>query len=198
MASIAEGQVVEERMDPAELGFGDMDSLTVPETSYVGNDTCRACHEDAYRLWLGTRHARAFVPLRSRMAAVMGKKDSVTADSPASSGKCLSCHATGHDVPAAYREPGFRIGEGVTCEKCHGPGGAHVSAVQSRIGKAIASAALGLRTSIRTLLAGGDGAKGLRDAWEPSCAGCHNPLPSHEMLKSEPFVFAKAWKTITH
>jgi hypothetical protein len=196
--SVAHGQVYEDRMEPVELGIGDLDSLTIPESTYVGNDTCRACHEDAYRLWLGTRHARAFVPLRSRTAVAMGQRDTVSTDSPAGSGRCLSCHATGHDVPAAYRDHAFRIGEGVACEKCHGPGGAHVGAMDSRIGRAIAAVGLGLRRTIRTLMAGGDGVEALKGAWEPSCARCHDPVPSHEMLGSKPFVFAKAWKTIAH
>ena len=196
--SVAHGQVYEERMEPVELGIGDLDSLTVPGSAYVGNDTCRACHADAYRLWLGSRHARAFVPLRSQAAAAVGAKDTVTADSPAASGKCLSCHATGHDVPAAYRESGFRIGEGVACEKCHGPGEKHVGAVGSRLGKALAAAGVGLRRAIRTTLAWGDEAEAMRRAWESNCLGCHKSLPSHEMLESDPFVFAKAWKGIAH
>ncbi len=196
--SVARAQVYEDRMDPFELGIGDLDSLAVPESAYVGNDTCRACHEDAYRLWLGTRHARAFVPLRSRISIAMGQQDAVTTDSPAESGKCLSCHATGHDVSAEYRNRGFRMREGVTCEKCHGPGGQHVGAMESRVGKAIASVSVGLRRTIRTLLAGGDGAEGRRKAWEPNCAGCHNSVLSHEMLGSKPFAFSKAWKTIAH
>ena len=43
--------------------------------------------------------------------------------------KCFNCHSTGAEgesgLQLAYRTPG------ITCEKCHGPGGEHVAAIQS-------------------------------------------------------------------
>ena len=97
---------------------------------------------------------------------------------PDKSGLCLRCHATGHDVPARYREAGFRMGEGVTCEKCHGPAGAHVQAMQ-------------------------DGAEGgpsarLAIPTEDTCMGCHRHKPDHDVVHPRPYVLAKAWKEIAH
>ena len=126
----ARAQYYEDTMEPGELGIRDIARVRTPRTEYVGNDGCRLCHEAAYQKWLGTGHARAFVPMRSMMAMMMGRREGITASTPAQSGKCLVCHATAHDVAAAYRAPGFRMGEGVTCEKCHGPGGDHVRAME--------------------------------------------------------------------
>jgi hypothetical protein len=174
--SLLTGQVFEETMEPDELGIGDIDSLVVPPSGYVGNAACMTCHQSAYDRWIGTKHARAFVELRSRLSMMMAREAGVTAGSPARSGKCLACHATAHDVPAAFRGPEFRMGEGVTCEKCHGPGQRHLEAV-----------------------AAGDKTASIELPGQAVCMACHR-LPSwHKGEKgSEPFYFTERWKRIAH
>ena len=175
--SPAWAQLYEDEMEPAALGLTETDSLVIPQAVYVGNDQCRQCHEAIYQKWLGTRHAQGFIPLRSRMAMMMAREQGVTASYPDKSGKCLACHATAHNVPAAYRGPGFRMGEGVTCEKCHGPGGEHVQAMKT----------------------GQAGNKGeLARPAEEFCWRCHAPKKSHEKLNTPPFSYPKSWAKIAH
>jgi hypothetical protein len=175
---IARGQIFEDRMDPDEIGILDIDSLVTPSAVYVGNEICMTCHPAAYRKWLGTEHARAFVPMRSMMGMMMGETAGVTACCPAKSGKCLPCHATAHNVPAAYRGPEFRMGEGVSCEKCHGPGGDHVEAAGSE---------------------GTDPKATIRIPSDEDCMACHKYKPSHEMVSpEEPFSMEEAHKRIAH
>jgi hypothetical protein len=177
IAGVAHGQYYEDSMEPEEIGIRDLTGLRVPGAAYVGNDRCRLCHEAAYQTWLGTAHARAFVPMRSMMGMAMGEQQGVTACCPAKSGKCLSCHATGHDVPAAYRGPGFRMGEGVACEKCHGPGADHVrSAEDPGSGPGIVA-----ELEIETF-----------------CHTCHSTRPGHEKIKPKMTDVAAAWRRIAH
>lgn len=173
----AAAQYYEDAVEPAELGIGDLGPLRTPSAVYVGNDVCRQCHEAAYQKWLGTYHARTFVPLRSMMAAEVAKAERITASEPALSGKCLGCHATAHDVPAAFRGPGFRLGEGVSCERCHGPGGEHVRAYEDPE----------------------SGANGTMEGpSETTCRTCHKPKPSHEKLGRKPFDYSGARAKIAH
>ena len=160
VAGIAFAQVYEDRMEPAEIGIRDVDHMVVPPARYVGNAVCAGCHAAAYKKWLGTKHARSFVPMRSMMAMKMGERAGVTACCPAKSGTCLPCHATAHNVPAVYRGEAFRMGEGVACEKCHGPGGAHVEAVEREHHE----------PSARMKMPG-----------KQDCMACHRPKPSLAM-----------------
>jgi hypothetical protein len=175
---VAMAQLYEERQDPAELGIGDIGELAIPASTYVGNDACRSCHPGAYGKWISTMHARAFVPLRSRVAQQMGKEAGMTVCCAEKSGLCLQCHATAHDVPARYREAGFRMGEGVTCERCHGPGGAHVRAMQEGDG-------------------GGPEAQ-LVVPTKDLCMTCHRSKPDHAVVHPRPYSLTKAWKEIAH
>ena len=192
------GQVFEDRMEPDEMGIGDIDSLSVPAFRYVGNDSCKTCHPAAYRKWLGMKHARAFVSLRSRMAVTIGERDSITASSPDRSGRCLSCHAVAHDAPAAYRGPGVRIGEGVTCEKCHGPGEKHVADLGSFPGRAWTMVRMISVRVARTILGRPDMSVDLEMPVEADCMACHKSKPSHEMPGKKPFSFSNARKKIAH
>ncbi len=170
-------QYYEDRLEPAEIGIRDLPRMRIPEAAYVGNDECRLCHEAAYQTWLGTRHARSLVSLRSRAAMEMGQKEGITASCPSMSYQCLSCHGTASDVPAAYRGPGFRIGEGVSCEHCHGPGEMHVAAMEQT---------------------DPDANPAMRMPDMASCYQCHDPKPSHEHLNPRPFKAETAWRYIAH
>ena len=44
--------------------------------------------------------------------------------------RCFACHTTGSSN-AGHFEPTARVTPGVTCEACHGPGGAHVTAMKT-------------------------------------------------------------------
>jgi len=81
------------------------DAVT-PEPSYVGSETCAACHKDIHDTWTGTLHSQAF-------SSPVFQEDWVKQGSAAS---CLECHTTGYNA-----ETGDYSEEGVTCESCHGP-----------------------------------------------------------------------------
>ena len=175
--SIVCAQYHEDTIEPAEIGIRDIGKPRIPKAVYVGNDVCRQCHEAAYQKWLVSKHARAFVPMRSMMAMMMGEEQGITACCPAKSGKCLPCHATAHDVPAAYRGPGFRMGEGVACEKCHGPGGDHVQAMEEP-------------------QSGVEGKMGMPG--EDFCWSCHKSKKSHAKLERGGDFLLQAWDEIAH
>ena len=185
-------------MEPAEIGIGDVDSLVLPLARYVGNDTCRACHQEAYRTWLGTKHARAFVPLWSRAAGQIAEKAGATVLPLVQSGKCLACHATAYNTPAAYREAAFRMGEGVSCERCHGPGETHVRAMGGTLGRALAAFRVLIRQTFRRTFYRDGGLGSLRASVERDCMACHKSEPSHDLLARAPFSFADAWPGIAH
>ncbi|MGB9735679.1 MAG: multiheme c-type cytochrome [bacterium] len=65
--------------------------------TYVGVDSCKMCHENQYKVWASSAHAKAYNSLNET-----GKKNI----------KCLSCHTT--NGTAKFPD--------VQCEACHGPG----------------------------------------------------------------------------
>ncbi|MEE2828246.1 MAG: multiheme c-type cytochrome [Myxococcota bacterium] len=79
---------------------------------YYGAKACGTCHEQEMASWLLTHHSVAYWTLYER------KRAEDTA--------CVGCHVTGLGLPT-----GFSLGDhespltDVTCEACHGPGGAH-------------------------------------------------------------------------
>ena len=79
--------------------------------SYVGSDTCAACHTRAYFWWQTTAHARAFDTLLKR-----GRQFDRD---------CIGCHVTGYDRPGGATLANIEHVAGVGCESCHGPGGDH-------------------------------------------------------------------------
>jgi predicted CXXCH cytochrome family protein len=93
---------------PAQEGTATATPESTPEVSasYVGSDTCAACHKDIHETWAGTLHSQAFSsPVFQEDWVKQGSADS-----------CLECHTTGFDAATGqYSE------EGVTCESCHGP-----------------------------------------------------------------------------
>ncbi len=81
----------------------------------VGAAACASCHAEAHTQWGGTKHPHAMNSLVPKGAQ----------DDPA----CVACHATARTSgPRPTTLEGYRTDEGVGCESCHGPGGAHVAA----------------------------------------------------------------------
>ena len=192
-------QMQEDRMEPAELGIRDIDSLRVPSASYVGVDTCKTCHASAYRAWLGTGHARSTVGLYSDRALMVAMEEELKHKDTMRSGRCLSCHGVAHDVSSAFRESGLRMAEGVTCEACHGPQGAHVERVSRPVGRALASvrtAAMKAARSIRLRLGGKAAVQRYSD---DRCMSCHKLGSSHEVDgKAVSFSFEARWLQVLH
>ncbi|MDF1751927.1 MAG: multiheme c-type cytochrome [Verrucomicrobiales bacterium] len=82
--------------------------------SYVGSESCAACHPKATAAWKKSRHAHAFSTLT---------KSSTDADP-----NCIVCHTVGFGEVSGYRrEFGADKLTNVGCESCHGPGSEHVT-----------------------------------------------------------------------
>lgn len=143
---------------------------------YVGNQACRECHAEAYRIWLGSKHSRTFVVLQRDVAMEM-MAEARAAGNPDAPPVCYDCHATTSRVPAEQRAIGFRIEEGVKCEACHGPGETHVVAERS-----------GSRTA----------ASRMSRPTEETCMGCHKHKPSHDRLGKVSFDFESFCRKIAH
>jgi len=100
------------------------------EGKYVGAGKCKNCHSkeadgNPYGHWQKMDHAKAFEKLSSPEAIKAGKEKGV--ESPQQDAKCLKCHVTAFEAPAAVR-PAIDPKMGVQCESCHGPGGSHIKA----------------------------------------------------------------------
>lgn len=65
---------------------------------FVGPESCKSCHPEAYEAWSRSKHARALDSLSEAQ-----RKDA----------RCLSCHAPDVEAQATAH---------VTCETCHGGG----------------------------------------------------------------------------
>jgi len=79
---------------------------------YLGEVSCKRCHEDIYEIYRQTPHRSAFNGLRSRGMNFEPE--------------CLSCHTTGYQYHNGYDEQ-HRTAKlsGVQCEACHGYGSEH-------------------------------------------------------------------------
>jgi len=65
-------------------------------------------------------HAKAVEALKSDKAKEVAAKAGVT--DPATSGKCLKCHATAYGFTEESVTEEIEATEGITCQTCHGPG----------------------------------------------------------------------------
>ncbi len=72
-------------------------SKPLKKYTYVGVDTCAACHEKQYKIWKNSAHSMAY--------DVLDAKQKNNPD-------CIKCHTTGDSKALP----------GVQCEACHGPG----------------------------------------------------------------------------
>ncbi len=90
---------------------------------FVGSKECESCHEESYKVWKKSGHAKAWQTL-------------LGADPPRNfDPECISCHVVGWS-PQNYRpfQSGYLSEEktphlvNVGCETCHGPGEQHVKA----------------------------------------------------------------------
>jgi len=93
---------------------------------YVGVKKCKMCHSnkskgDQYGIWAASPHSKAYATLATEEAKQAAVKVEVK-DNPQESPKCLKCHVTGYEAPAADKTAAYVMADGVTCETCHGPG----------------------------------------------------------------------------
>lgn len=142
--------------------------------AFVGSAKCEACHEESYRIWKRSGHAKAYATL-------------VQADPPRNfDPECISCHVIGwHPTKYFPYQGGFLSKEktphltDVGCEACHGAGGNHCEAeikndpeLQEKIRKAMVVTKA--------------------EAEKRLCVTCH------DLDNSPDFDFATYWPEIEH
>jgi len=89
--------------------------------SYMGNETCRSCHEYEYDMWSRNPHARAYETL----VKVGSQHDP----------ECIKCHVVGFGYESGFISEASRKSlRNVGCEVCHGPASAHIKAVTTGLG----------------------------------------------------------------
>ena len=151
---------------------------------YVGSRVCGQCHQgqsmgNQYSLWLLSKHARAYAVLSGPEAKEIVRLSGVTQE-PQESPICLGCHATAGEAEKWEKDPTFFTGDGVQCEKCHGPGSEYMDAKVMSDRNAAVSA-------------------GLRIPTERDCMACHITKGSHVAVLNLPQLDIKqGWKTIAH
>ncbi|MFN8093104.1 MAG: multiheme c-type cytochrome [Vicinamibacteria bacterium] len=161
-----------------------LDAQAVKQPVYVGARACAQCHEghaagNQYSKWLETAHSKAWASLATPEAKVMARLSGIT-DEPEKAPICLGCHATAADSEKWERDPGFRIEDGVQCEKCHGPGSEYMSEKVMRDPEAARRA-------------------GLRRFTKRDCAVCHYVKGSHVSVHRKPQLDVdQAWIALAH
>jgi len=104
-------------------------SSPLQPAKYLGAVSCASSgchggggqHQNQFLVWsLRDFHSqRPFATLTTARSKQIA--DALRIKDPAIDNRCTSCHAPLHDVPSALRDSGFRVGEAVSCESCHGP-----------------------------------------------------------------------------
>jgi hypothetical protein len=150
---------------------------------FVGSKECKSCHEESYKVWKKSGHAKAWQTLL--------EKDPPRNFDP----ECISCHVVGWS-PQNYRPftSGFLSEEktphlvNVGCETCHGPGEKHVKAemgadfdLQEKLRKA---AVITLEESQQAV------SRAISD--RQHCMNCH------DLDNSPAFNFEEYWLKIEH
>lgn len=104
-------------LSPEETPFVERNGST--SDSVAGEKTCADCHEDEYRVWRNSRHARAWQSLAEQPA----RHDP----------DCQRCHVTGYGLPGGFetlsRSPD-RVNVG--CESCHGGSEKHCKKTETK------------------------------------------------------------------
>ncbi len=95
------------------------------EHEFVGAKKCKTCHNkgaigDQFKIWLESRHAKAYETLGTEKARKWGAEAGV--DNPQTDDRCIKCHSTAHGVPDTLVSKNFDRTAGVQCESCHGAG----------------------------------------------------------------------------
>ncbi len=171
----------------------DDDAATGKDPAYIGVEACGKCHKTAKKgdqlgQWEKTSHSKAFAVLgEAKAKEIAGKLKIADAQKD---GKCLTCHATAHGVPAEKvvapkpGKKGFVVEDGVQCEECHGPGSLYKSSKVMKDRDASIAA-------------------GMTVPDEKFCAKCHGSKDNAALVTAghkpfDKFDFKEAWPKIEH
>ena len=153
------------------------------QSIYVGTEACRECHDGGklgrqYSIWRTTKHSQAYAALWMPESREIARLSGVPGE-PQESPLCLGCHSTAADAEGWQLDEQFRPEDGLQCERCHGPGSAHVDA--ERAGRHSPPE------------------KWTQEEIETLCMICHLEKGSHTaVLDVKKYVLEEAWKTIAH
>jgi hypothetical protein len=88
------------------------------ESTYVGSEKCKKCHEYAYKVWKESPHSQAYLTL---------EKPDLRPRLQQYDPECVRCHVTGLDHFTGFRDevstPHLKDNG---CENCHGPASMHI------------------------------------------------------------------------
>lgn len=183
-------QKYQQELKDFEVAKTDVVSAAHPSgATFVGADKCGECHTEAYEIWARTPHAHALEsldPVHKRKG-----HERLNGINRSFDPECLACHVTGWDPQEYIRfQSGFLNEEfaetdeqktlqallaGSQCENCHGPGSAHIAAIEAGDDDA--------GKSVRVTLA---------QAKESTCTNCH------DADNSPHFEFDTYWPKVEH
>lgn len=158
-------------------GVADLAVATQSPFKFTGVLACAKCHTGPkfnfqFSHWRRSKHAQAYAVLGTPKALEIAREAGLKGE-PQESGKCLACHATGHQLDARPQIGSFDFRDGVQCESCHGAGSDY-SFEAVMLDKAAARG------------------KGLADVSAETCRSCH------EDAHGKPFDYMAAMKKISH
>jgi len=101
------------------------------EAEYVGNKTCKMCHNKKdegaqWTKWSEMGHKKALETLKSEESVALGKELGLEKP-PSEAPECLKCHVTGYDVEAKKAPAKIVPDDGIQCESCHGASSLHLA-----------------------------------------------------------------------
>ncbi|UCF33261.1 MAG: beta-propeller fold lactonase family protein [Phycisphaerales bacterium] len=177
LATIAHPATNGARMTPTPLPSANSKTASPGKFKYTGVMACAACHKGPmmghqFSKWRMGKHARAYAVLGTSAGYEIAAKEGVKGD-PQESAKCLKCHSTGAGHAAADFTDGFDVGDGVSCEACHGPGSEYSLEAIMRDPRAAREA-------------------GLQEVNRQTC------MPCHENAHGANFDYATAMEIIAH
>src|SRR5262249_37945478 len=87
------------------------------ESTYVGSEKCKKCHEESYKVWKNSPHAHSYETLEKEKRPALRQYDP----------ECAVCHVTGLNYFGGFRDevatPHLKE---QACENCHGPASLHL------------------------------------------------------------------------
>lgn len=116
--------ILQHRFDVREYGIREELAERLPrrsEATYIGSETCAACHPAAGQVWRESKHGHAWQTLVD--AETSGRYDWPVTFYP----DCIACHVVAYGEKGGFINPEKtpRLMD-VGCEQCHGPGSEHV------------------------------------------------------------------------
>ncbi len=135
------------------------------EASFVGAETCKTCHQQAYEVWQKAQYSHDAVDengtaIKRMIGHSKAWKTLVEAHKDADR-SCIGCHSVGFMQPGGYcKSSDVDFRKNIQCESCHGAGSLHAASGDKKL--------IGMPA-------------------EQTCRGCHVPphIASYESFNYE-------------